>query len=128
MPFDDKIEENRRVAKKCKDLKAYNAGVTRAYYCVFLKAKSYLLVNHFDYVDFKKRRGITENRFSHGTILSATTECLLKNGKKPADICKLGVWDNLYNKRIQADYEPEDIIECELDSSLKELETILSIF
>ena len=128
MPFNDKIDENKRVAKKCKDLKAYNAGVTRAYYCAFLKAKSYLLDNNFDYADFLTRRGIKDSRFSHGTILSAATECLMKNGKKPADICKLGVWDNLYKKRIQADYDEQNIIECELDSSLTELDTILAIF
>lgn len=128
MPFTEKIDENKRVANKCKDIKAYNVGVTRAYYCAFLKAKDYLIDNNFNYAEFIKRRGISDGRYSHGTILSAATECLLKNGKKPVDICKLGVWDNLYKKRIQADYEEESIIECELDSSLLELETVLSVF
>jgi uncharacterized protein (UPF0332 family) len=41
MSYSDKIDENQTVAKKCLNMGAYNAGVSRAYYAAFLKAKMF---------------------------------------------------------------------------------------
>jgi uncharacterized protein (UPF0332 family) len=102
------------------------AGVTRAYYSAFLHIKDYLLSKDFDYTDFLRRKGKNERSFSHGTIQEAAVSCLMVSGKKPIEVYRLAVLDNLYNKRRRADYEKEEIIEAELKTSLKDLDTVLS--
>ena len=99
--MDLKAEENKRVAKKCKDIGCFNAGATRAYYSAFQRAKSYLEKNGFDYAAFLISIGAdtSERAFSHGTIQRAVVECMMRQGKSRADIYKLNIWDNLYNKR-----------------------------
>jgi uncharacterized protein (UPF0332 family) len=115
------------VAEKCLEIKAYNAGVTRAYYSAFLWIKGYLIDNHFDYEDFLRQKGSYDRVFSHSTIQAAIATCLLENGKKPADVYKLFVLSNLYKNRQKADYRQENIIEAELKNSLNDLDTILSV-
>jgi uncharacterized protein (UPF0332 family) len=127
MPYADKVIENKNVARKCLAMKAYNAGVSRAYYSAFLKAKMFLIDNHFDYEAYLKNRGSNDRAFSHGTIQSALVKCLDGKGKEFNEICKLNVLDNLYRKRKQADYNYENKVEAELADSLKELDTVLSI-
>jgi uncharacterized protein (UPF0332 family) len=125
--FTDKAIENKIVAQKCLTLNAFNAGASRAYYSAFLAAKKFLIENHFDYKTFLNRIGEKQKEYSHGTIQRALIECLMANGKKPTDVYKLTVWDNLYKKRKRADYYPANISAVELRESLKELNTILSI-
>jgi uncharacterized protein (UPF0332 family) len=127
MSFEDKVAENKRVAEKCMVLKAYNAGVSRAYYSAFMRIKGYLTDKGFDYGSFLRKRGLDDKIFSHGTLQSAIVACLYDNGKKMSDIYDLKSLDDLYKKRRKADYEHVNIIEAELINSLKELNRILEI-
>jgi len=126
MSYEDKVAENKMVAKKCLEMKAYNAGVTRAYYSAFLRIKAYLKRNQFDYNLFIQNFP-REREYSHGTLQAAITKCLSENGKTLIDICNVRVLSNLYEKRRRADYESGNIIEDELKASLKDLDTVLSI-
>ena len=129
MSLDFKAEENRNVAKKCRAMGAYSAGATRAYYSAFQKAKYYLEINGFDYATFLTRIKAApfEKDFSHGTIKRALVECMMSRGKDPKEVYKLVIWDNLYKKRIKADYDGRLISDIELDSCLDELNTVLSV-
>ena len=126
MAFTDKSAENKRAAEKCMEIKAYNAGVTRAYYSAFQHIKAYLKGKRFNYKEFLQKIGSNDREFSHGTLRFATISCLMANGKKATDVYKLSVLDSLYDKRRKADYEPENIIEEELKTSLKDLAIVLS--
>lgn len=129
MSISAKVEENKRVANKCREMGEYNAGASRAYYSAFQRAKSFLLIKKFDYQAFRKRIhcGYNERDYSHGTIKRAVTECLLGEGKDSTEVAKLTVLDSLYRKRLKADYDERDISVKELDDSILELETILSV-
>jgi len=127
MAFTDKSAENKRVAHKCMEIKAYNAGVTRAYYSAFQHIKAYLIGKRFNYKAFLRKIGSEDREFSHGTLQKAVTDCLMATGKKPADVYKLSVLDSLYNKRRMADYGWENIVEPELKASLDELNTVLTV-
>jgi uncharacterized protein (UPF0332 family) len=127
MSFADKVAENKKVAEKCMEIKAYNAGVTRAYYSAFLRIKDYLIDKEFDYDGFLQRKKPGDRAFSHGTIQAAITTCLMANGKKNTDVCKLKVLSSMYYRRRKADYDEKNIIEPELESSLKDLNIVLSI-
>jgi uncharacterized protein (UPF0332 family) len=127
MAFTDKVAENKRVAEKCMEIKAYNAGVTRAYYSAFLRIKGYLIDRQFDYEDFLRKKGLDGRNFSHGTLQLAIVTCLMDNGKKAVDVYKLAVLSNLYEKRQRADYKQENIIEAELKASLNDLDIVLSV-
>ena len=127
MAFADKIAENKRIAEKCMEMKAYNAGVTRAYYSAFLRIKGYLIDKEFDYDGFLQQKGLGDKAFSHGTIQAAVTTCLMANGKKAVDVYKLHVLNTMYYKRRKADYEEENILDFELESSLKDLDIVLSV-
>lgn len=128
MSFADKINENKMIAHECLQLKAYNAGASRAYYAAFLAAKKFLTDHKFDYKAFlKKIREEKQREYSHGTIQRALTEWLEANGRNENDVRKLVVWDNLYNKRKRADYFPNSITERELRDSLNDIDTILSV-
>jgi uncharacterized protein (UPF0332 family) len=127
MSYSDKVIENQIVAKKCLAMNAYNAGVSRAYYSAFLRAKMFLVDNGFDYKDYLKKRGLNDRVFSHGTIQSAVVDCLMKKGRKLTEISKLSVLDNLYVKRKEADYSRQNKVKTELEDSLKELDLVLSV-
>jgi uncharacterized protein (UPF0332 family) len=127
MAFIDKVAENKRVAEKCMEINAYNAGVTRAYYSAFLRIKGYLKDKAFDYEGFLRKKGLNDRIFSHGTLQLAIVTCLMNNGKNLLDIYELKSLDDLYKRRRIADYEQVNIIEDELKTSLKELDRILAI-
>jgi uncharacterized protein (UPF0332 family) len=128
MPYADKITENQKVARKCLAMEAYNAGVSRAYYSAFLKAKMFLLDSNFDYDAYLAGKGSGDKAFSHGTIRAALVECLMRQKSKDlAEIYKLNVLDNLYAKRRQADYNYENKVRAELADSLNELDIVLSV-
>jgi hypothetical protein len=42
-------------------------------------------------------------------------------------IYKLNVWDNLYQRRIKADYKDKMISRDEMEASLQELNTVLTV-
>jgi hypothetical protein len=127
MSFVDKVAENKRVAEKCMEIKAYNAGVTRAYYSAFLRIKGYLIDRRFDYKGYLRQAGSNDREFSHGTLQAAAITCLMENGKEPIDVYKLVVLSSLYEKRIRADYHQGNIIEAELKTSLNDLDIVLSV-
>lgn len=127
MSYSEKAAENKKVAEKCVALQAYNAGVTRAYYSAFQHVKAYLISKRFNYNLFLQNKKSADREFSHGTMQAAITSCLMAHGKNPADICKMRVLSNLYHKRKKADYEPDNIIEAELVTSLKDLDTVLTV-
>jgi uncharacterized protein (UPF0332 family) len=127
MSFADKVAENKRVAEMCLETGAYNAGASRAYYSAFLHIKSFLKGKEFDYINFLKQIKSDDKFYSHGTIQSAIVSCLMANGKKAIDIYKLNCIDSMYDKRRRADYESDIIIEAELQTSLENLDTVLSI-
>jgi len=127
MSYNDKVAENKRVAEKCFNIKAYNAGVTRAYYAAFQHIKAYLIGRQFDYDLFLQKAKSPEKAYSHGTMQAAITNCLMAHGKKPADIYQMKVFGSLYAKRRRADYDPENIVEAELKTSLADLDTVLTV-
>ena len=127
MSYKDKVAENKMVAEKCLNIKAYNAGVTRAYYAAFQHIKAYLTGKKFDYKAFLQKTGSADREFSHGTLQFATVSCLMANGKKPADVYKLYVLGNMYNSRRIADYDNRNLIEEDLTASLRGLNTVLSV-
>ena len=126
MAYANKSAENKRVAEKCLELKAYNAGVSRAYYSAFLHIKAYLKAKGFDYDGFLRQKGLMEKEYSHGTLQAATVTCLMANGKTPVDVYKLLVIDSLYDKRRRADYGFENIVEDEMKTSLADLDVVIS--
>ena len=127
MSYGDKAAENEMMAKKCLQLRAYNAGVSRAYYAAFLHIKGYLKRNRFDYAGFLRKRGLEGREYSHGTIQAAMVSFLMEAGRKYADIAKLNVLDGMYKNRRTADYECRGILEVELRDSLTYLQTVLSV-
>lgn len=127
MSYKDKVAENKMVAERCLVLKAYNAGVARAYYSAFQHIKDYLISKGFDYGNYLRRTNPDEKEYSHGTLQGAVTQCLMDNGKKPHDVYKLTVFGNMYKKRRKADYEDKNIVEVELKDSLNELNTVMSV-
>jgi len=127
MAFADKSAENKRVARKCMEIKAYNAGVSRAYYSAFQHIKAYMKDKGFDYNKFLCQIESDEKEFSHGTLQAAAISCLMANGKKPIDVYRLNVLGSLYEKRRRADYNWENIVEPELKASLDDLDTVLAV-
>jgi len=127
MSFVDKVAENKRVAEMCMKTGAYNAGASRAYYSAFLHIKSFLEGKKFNYANFIKQKRPKDRLYSHGTIQHAVICYLKANGKKDVDVCKLNCIDSMYKKRRKADYEEKLINKQELEVSLKDLDTVLSI-
>lgn len=128
MGYDDKVVENRRVLKKCRDLEAYNVGASRAYYCAFIGIKKYLINNGYDYKKFLMNIGnCGEREYSHGTVKKALFDCIICSGKKISNVNQLNILDNLYRKRRVADYEDKSIVLQQFDDSIRELDIIESI-
>lgn len=128
MSFDDKIIENKKIVKKCSDLKTYNVGASRAYYCAFISIKRFLVNNGYDYSAFLLSIGKTNEReYSHSTIKRAFVECLLAQGKTIRNMSCYNFLDNLYYKRRTADYEDRVISQKQFDDSCIELDSILKL-
>jgi len=127
MSFTDKVAENKSVAEMCMKMGAYNAGVSRAYYSAFLHIKTFLKGKNFDYHNFLKQKKLDDKIYSHGTIQYAIVSYLMAHGKKPVDVYKLNCIDSMYGKRRRADYEKDMLKMPELQDSLKDLDTVLSI-
>ena len=129
MSFLLKADENKSVVAKCLTMNAYNAGANRAYYCVYQRARQYLLDKKFDYDQFLDDiANVTDRPYSHGTIQRALVECLRANGKKIQEYLCLNVWDMLYVTRIRADYSDKVIGKVDLEISKKNMEIILAVF
>ncbi|HOJ98603.1 MAG TPA: hypothetical protein PLW34_03475 [Termitinemataceae bacterium] len=129
MSLYQKAKENEQISAYCykEEISAYNAGASRAYYAAFQKAKAYMIEKKFDYEKFLQKIKATEKPFSHGTIQRALVECLIVNGRDKNQIYKLNVWDNLYQRRIKADYKDKMISRDEMKASLQELNTVLTV-
>jgi uncharacterized protein (UPF0332 family) len=123
----EKSEENTRVARKCLDLTAYNAGISRAYYAAFQKVE-HILENSafFDYKKFLADNQIQGDHIPHGKMQMAMFQCILKSGKS-MNYAAINVYDNLYRKRRKADYMNLMFAEQDLNESLYEMEIILNL-
>lgn len=128
MSYTDKINEHKKILKKCQDSAAFNIGAGRAYYCAFISIKNYLISKKFDYSTFLTEiKRSNEREYSHGTIKHALCKCLLDNKNTIRDISKLFVIDNLYKKRRIADYTEKNISNAEFLASCEEMKIILDI-
>lgn len=128
MGYSEKVLENQKVLKKCRDVSAYNVGASRAYYCAFINIKKYLVSKGYDYSQFLEDIGKTgEREFSHGTVKRALFNCLLANGNALSNVSQINVMDNLYRKRRTADYEDRDVSSSQFDDSIRELAIIEAI-
>lgn len=123
-----KSDENSRTAKRCIEISAYNAGASRAYYSTFQRAKSLLKSKGFDYKSFRQKIGeLGEKDFSHGTIQRALEYYLEHHHCSKDDIISLNRWDQLYYKRIRADYWNDMTTKQDLVEALSDMDTILEI-
>ena len=128
MGYSEKIQENKRIVKKCRDISAFNVGASRAYYCAFISIKKYLVGKEYDYSQFLVNiEKTSEREFSHGTIKRALFECLMRNGNTLSNSSKLNVIDNLYRKRRIADYDDKCITNSQFEDSVRELEIIMNV-
>jgi uncharacterized protein (UPF0332 family) len=123
----DKSAENKKMAQKCLDLQAYNAGISRAYYAVFQRVEHTLHNNAiFNYRDFLRDNQIVGDHIPHGKMQQAMVTYILKSGKK-VNLVGINVYDNLYRKRRKADYTDEMFTKNDLDDSIKDMNTIFGI-
>ncbi|GHV80287.1 hypothetical protein AGMMS49944_20780 [Spirochaetia bacterium] len=114
-----------RVAKKCLDLKAYNAGISRAYYAAFQRAEYHLRTSgYFRYQAYLAKIG-ADSHVPHGKMQLALAECLIMEKKtiKPQEI---NLYDDLYRKRRLADYTDQMLGETDLAACIKNLEIIMA--
>jgi uncharacterized protein (UPF0332 family) len=123
----EKSMENERVARKSLAMKAYNAGISRAYYAAFQKVE-YELRNraNFNYGAFLADNQIEGDHIPHGKMQMAMVRFILEN-KKGANLAKVSVYDNLYRKRRKADYTDQMYRETDLTESISEMNTIFRI-
>jgi uncharacterized protein (UPF0332 family) len=124
----EKSDENKRTAQKCKETKAYNAGISRAYYATFQRVE-YVLKSDpdFDYEDFLRTTIKTDkDHIPHGNMQLAMTKYLLAK-KKGINLGKVIIYDNLYYRRRKADYSDHMFKESDLIHSLSDMETILGL-
>jgi uncharacterized protein (UPF0332 family) len=123
----EKSKENERVVRKCLVMKAYNAGISRAYYAVFQRVE-YMLRNsvEFNYGNFLTDNQINENHIPHGKMQQAMVAFIMKR-KKGVNPAKAGVYDNLYRKRRKADYTDQMYNESDLMESIADMNTIFGI-
>ena len=123
----EKSDENVKVAKKCLDMDAYNAGVSRAYYAVFQKVE-YVLKNSkaFNYDDFLRTNAIDKDHIPHGKMQQAMAKFLLAE-KKKANLNKIVIYDNLYRNRRKADYSSYMFSKPELIQCLIDMEVIFGL-
>jgi hypothetical protein len=122
----EKSDENKRIATECLEKKAYNAGISRAYYAAFQRAEYHLRTSGaFRYQAYLVKNGV-ENHIPHGKMQSALVDCLIseKQRIKPREI---NVFDELYRKRRLADYSDQMFDEPDLVLCLKDLDIILAV-
>jgi len=123
----EKSDENVRVAKKCLDIDAYNAGISRAYYAVFQRIE-YVLRNSttFNYEDFLKTCKIDRDHIPHGNMQQAMAKFLLAE-KKKVNLSKIVIYDDLYYNRRKADYSDNMFSKPDLIRCLNNMETIFGL-
>jgi uncharacterized protein (UPF0332 family) len=123
----EKSRENERIANKSLAMKAYNVGISRAYYAVFQRVE-YELRNSpgFNYGTFLVDNQIERGYIPHGKMQLAMAKCIMASGKKiiPG---KIAVYDNLYRKRRKADYTDQMYKETDLTESINEMNIIFGI-
>jgi hypothetical protein len=123
----EKSNENKRIARKCLDLEAYNAGISRAYYSAFQKAIYFIEhCEKFNYDAFLVKNKVDRNYIPHGKIQLALLECLMISGKK-ISLGEIILFDNLYHKRRAADYMDTMFTSADLADCLTKLDTILKL-
>jgi len=129
MSFTAKITEFKNSAINSQTTNCYNMGASRAYYSAYLHAREYLKAKKFAYKQFVSSLKDIKNPsdYAHETIFRALVDCLEKNGKPSDEIDKLAGWDNLYRKRIKADYYKEMIDQNEIRECVQILNEILNV-
>jgi uncharacterized protein (UPF0332 family) len=123
----EKSNENKKVAEKCLDIRAYNAGISRAYYAAF-QGVEYVLRNstEFDYNGFLRAHQIDREHIPHGKMQLAMAKFLLAR-KGKINMGNVAAYDELYHSRKMADYSSYMYSEPDLVQSLKDMETILGL-
>jgi uncharacterized protein (UPF0332 family) len=123
----ERSTENKKAAQKCLDIRAFDAGINRAYYSAFQMAM-YCLENNplFDYDKFLEKHKIDKIYIPHGKVKLALAECLVKCGKT-INLNELWLFSNLYEKRRLADYTDKMFNKNELQSCLNDLDVILAM-
>jgi uncharacterized protein (UPF0332 family) len=122
-----KSDENIQVAKKCLGIKAYNAGISRAYYAAFQRVEYVLKSSSvFDYENFLETNKINREHIPHGKMQQAMTNYIMAS-KKKVSLGKIIVYDDLYRKRRLADYSDRMFTEPDLQQSLDEMNTIFDL-
>jgi uncharacterized protein (UPF0332 family) len=121
----EKSDENKRTAKKCLDTRAYNAGISRAYYATFQGVEHALRSDpEFDYENFLIDNQIDKDHIPHGKMQQAMTKFILAK-KKTANLGKVIIYDNLYHRRREADYSNYMFKKQDLVRILNDMEVIL---
>jgi len=129
MSLQEKSDENKRIAKKCIEMKAYNAGISRVYYSLFQCIEHILEnspVNVFNYEQFLKDNNIKGDHIPHGKMQQAMAEYLIACNKK-VNLGNITIYDNLYRKRRIADYSGRMFLEQDLKDCLREMDIVLSL-
>lgn len=129
MSLQEKSDENKRIARRCIDMKAYNVGISRVYYAIFQSIENILKnspANVFDYGRFLKDNNISGEHIPHGKMQQAMTEFLLADNKK-LNLGNITIYDNLYRKRRIADYSDRMFQEQDLTDSLREMDIVLGL-
>jgi uncharacterized protein (UPF0332 family) len=127
MSLIDKSSENKRIAQKCLDLEAYNAGISRAYYAVFQMVEHTLhSATVFNYKNFLIDNQIQGDHIPHGKMQQAMVKYILARDKS-ANLAGVNVYDNLYRKRRKADYTNEMFNENDLNDSIRDMDAIFKI-
>ena len=130
-----KSEANLEIAVTClekDDENFYSVGASRAYYAIFQAAKYLLEKNSFDYKLFKRNepKAIKQRDYAHGSIRMALAYFLLNNGFNNKDdlifIKKMrSTFNELYNLRLEGDYEKTVISKKSLKKAIKRAEKFI---
>ena len=132
MPLNSKSDQNILLIDyfENKDKDFWGALGDRPYYSVFQKIKKLLIDNNFDYKAFlKEYNKETERDYSHGTIIPAFANFIVKLKGKKIDLAQMKCVndvDSLYNLRLKSDYIDVNITKTEVIQKVKKAKEVIS--
>ena len=131
-----KSEANLETAKFClekKDRSFYSVGASRAYYAIFQATKFFLVLNSFDYKQFKtaEPRARRQRDYAHGSISMALEYFLHTNGfNSEGDLRFIDkmytTFYRLYNLRLKGDYKEAVINKKDLKKAIVSAEMFIT--